>query len=90
MRALLEKLNKIIDEQLPGRPRFKREEIVVAGESFDIYYRDVLECIRSLYSNPEFAPYLVFAPERHYTDADCTHRIYHEMHTGKWWWNTQV
>ncbi|KAJ7248067.1 hypothetical protein C8J57DRAFT_1522618 [Mycena rebaudengoi] len=29
------------------------------------------------------------APERHYADEDHTMRLYHDMHTGKWWWATQ-
>ncbi|KAG2364923.1 hypothetical protein BDR07DRAFT_1449989 [Suillus spraguei] len=83
-------LNKIIDHELPtGRPKFKREQVVVAGESFDVYYRDIIECIKSLYGDPDFARYLTFAPERHYTDEDQTIRLFHDMHTGKWWWNTQ-
>ncbi|KAG2131135.1 hypothetical protein BD769DRAFT_1355430 [Suillus cothurnatus] len=82
-------LNVIIDKQLPGRPTFRREQIIVAGEAFDIYHRDVLECIKALYGDPDFADYLVFAPERHYTDDDETVRLYSDMHTGKWWWNTQ-
>lgn len=58
-------------------------------ESFDVYFRDVIDCIKALYGNAEFAPYLVFTPKRHYSDADHTVRLYHDMHTGKWWWNTQ-
>lgn len=83
-------LNSIIDTQLPGRPRFRREQVVVAGEAFDILYRDILECIKDLYGNPDFADFLVFAPERHYTDTDKTVRYFGDMHTGKWWWSTQV
>ncbi|KAG2338131.1 hypothetical protein BDR05DRAFT_978271 [Suillus weaverae] len=84
------KLNKIIDHELPtGRPKFKREQVVVAGESFDVYYRDIIKCIKSLYSDPDFARYLTFTPERHYTDEDQTIHLFHDMHTGKWWWNTQ-
>ncbi|KAG1739364.1 hypothetical protein EDD22DRAFT_787098 [Suillus occidentalis] len=83
-------LNKIIDHELPtGRPKFKREQVVIAGESFDVYYRNIIECIESLYGDPDFARYLTFAPERHYTDEDQTIRLFHDMHTGKWWWNTQ-
>ncbi|KAG2085840.1 hypothetical protein BD769DRAFT_1374013 [Suillus cothurnatus] len=82
-------LNVIIDKQLPGRPTFRHEQIIVAGEAFDIYHRDVLECIKALYGDPDFADYLVFAPERHYTDDDETVRLYSDMHTVKWWWNTQ-
>ncbi|KAG1731114.1 uncharacterized protein EDB91DRAFT_1238998 [Suillus paluster] len=82
-------LNKIIDNELPGRPKFKREQIVIAGEAFDVYYRDIIECIKALFSDPNFADFLVFAPECHYADEDETVRLYHEMHTGKWWWNCQ-
>ncbi|KAL1937051.1 hypothetical protein VTO73DRAFT_15569 [Trametes versicolor] len=83
-------LNAIIDNQLSsGRPRFIRREIVVAGEVFEIFYRDVLQCIRALYEDPEFADLLVFVPEKHYADAGNTSRVYFDMHTGKWWWETQ-
>ncbi|EIW53615.1 uncharacterized protein TRAVEDRAFT_133656 [Trametes versicolor FP-101664 SS1] len=83
-------LNTIIDNQLSsGRPRFVRREIVVAGEVFEIFYRDVLQCIRALYEDPEFADFLVFVPEKHYADAGNTSRVYFDMHTGKWWWETQ-
>ncbi|KZT24020.1 hypothetical protein NEOLEDRAFT_1068151 [Neolentinus lepideus HHB14362 ss-1] len=55
-------LNKLID-QLPGRPMFKREEVVVAGEAFEVYYRDVIACIQALYSDAEFAKDMIFVPE---------------------------
>src|SRR5215470_4825663 len=83
-------LDKIIDNHLPSRPRFVRKEIIVGGQAFDIYFRDVLECIRALYSNPEVARTLVVAPERHYTDQAKSKRLYHELHTGNWWWSRQV
>ena len=67
-----------------------RHEVVVGGESFELYARDIIECIRALWADPEFLPYLVFEPERHYADDDHTIRMYHDMNTGKWWWATQV
>ncbi|KAG1743380.1 hypothetical protein EDB19DRAFT_1894677 [Suillus lakei] len=83
-------LNKIIDYELPtGHPKFKQEQVIVAGESFNVYYRNILECIKSLYGDPNFARYLTFAPEHHYTDKDQTVCLFHDMYTGKWWWNTQ-
>ena len=60
------------------------------GETFDVYTRDVMECIAALIGDPEHVRYLCFAPERHYADADHTVRLYHDLHTGKWWWATQV
>ncbi|KAJ6580141.1 hypothetical protein DFH09DRAFT_912800 [Mycena vulgaris] len=82
-------LNKIIDDKLPGRPTFTRSEVVVNGEVFPLYSRDILECVRALWGDTDFAPYLFVAPERHYIDKDKTIRMYHNMHTGKWWWSTQ-
>ncbi|KAG2119699.1 uncharacterized protein F5147DRAFT_742050 [Suillus discolor] len=68
---------------------FKREQIIVAGEAFNVFYRDIIECIKVLYSDPDFTDFLVFAPERHYADEDQTIRLFHDMHTGQWWWDTQ-
>ncbi|KAI0366896.1 hypothetical protein BV20DRAFT_1025390 [Pilatotrama ljubarskyi] len=83
-------LNKIIDDHLPsGRPRFKRREVVVQGEAFEVYYRDVLECIRALFGDPEFANDLLLVPERHYTDESRQTRVFFDMHTGDWWWRIQ-
>ncbi|KAJ6599450.1 hypothetical protein B0H10DRAFT_1959125 [Mycena sp. CBHHK59/15] len=82
-------LNNIINKKLPGRPKFRCKEIIVAGEAYDVYFRDILECIKALYGDPEFAAHLKFAPERHYADKDEMICLYHDMHTGKWWWATQ-
>ena len=83
-------LNKIIDENLPGRPRFERHEILVGGEVCEVFLRDVLACVRALFGDPDFASYLVFAPEKRFTDSGMTKHVYHDMHTGHWWWETQV
>ncbi|KIK78883.1 hypothetical protein PAXRUDRAFT_36551 [Paxillus rubicundulus Ve08.2h10] len=83
-------LNKIIDTKLPlQRPHFHRQEIVIAGEVYDIFFRDVLECVKALFSDPDFAKYLVFVPKCHYSNPDKTKWLYHDLHTGTWWWNTQ-
>ncbi|KAJ3715707.1 hypothetical protein C8R42DRAFT_725514 [Lentinula raphanica] len=83
-------LNAIIDKDLPSvRPKFRRQEITVQGQSYEMYFRDILECIKSLYGDAEFAEYLKFAPERHYESADRSEALYHDMHTTGWWWSTQ-
>ena len=33
---------------------------------------------------------LQYAPERAYTDREGTNRVYDEMWTADWWWDTQV
>ncbi|KAJ7603583.1 hypothetical protein FB45DRAFT_1087710 [Roridomyces roridus] len=82
-------LNKKIDNNLPGRPKFSRSEVVVNGEVFHLYSRNIIECVRALWGDTSFAPYLFVLPERHYIDKDKKIRMYHNMHTGKWWWSTQ-
>ncbi|KAI0737930.1 hypothetical protein C8Q80DRAFT_1222642 [Daedaleopsis nitida] len=84
-------LNEIIDEKLPsGRPRFQRHEIIVSGEAFEVFFRDIIQCIEALFGDPEFAPLLLLVPERHYTDATRSVRVYFDMNTGQWWWATQA
>ena len=83
-------LNYIIDNALPGRPPFQSHEVVIGGETMEFYHRNILNCIQSIYGDPEFAQDLVVIPERHYTDEGQTERIYTEMHTGDWWWAVQV
>ena len=83
-------LNAKVDSLPPVRPAFTSEPVYVGDDEFEVYYRDVVLCIKALWSDPEFASYLVFLPERHYADPDCTTRLYHDIHTGRWWWETQV
>ncbi|KAG6835140.1 hypothetical protein H0H93_004526 [Arthromyces matolae] len=82
-------LNKIIDGSLPGRPQFKRHEIVVGDEVCEVFWRDIIACIKALLGDPDFAGYLAIVPEKHYVDEGKTTRLYHDMHTGKWWWSMQ-
>ncbi|THU92309.1 hypothetical protein K435DRAFT_820522 [Dendrothele bispora CBS 962.96] len=84
-------LNKIIDEHLPSsRPQFKRQEVIVQGRVVEVYFRDILQCVKALYGDAEFAPYLKFSPERHFKDGTKQERLYHDMHTGDWWWSIQT
>ena len=76
---------------MPKRPQFSRDEIQVAGEVFEVYHRNIIECIKALYGDPEFANHMTYAPEKHFVEQEeNTFNVYHEMHTGKWWWKTQV
>ena len=86
----MKEVDAIIDKKLPGHPRFQHHTVMVGSEVCDVFYRNVIECIRSLFGDPNFAPYLCFAPEKNYTDDTKETRMYHDMHTGKWWWATQV
>lgn len=83
-------LNSIIDKDLPGRPSFACRDLTIGGETLHLYHRDILQCIRALYGNPEFTRDLIFAPERHFTDPERTCQVFSDMHTGEWWWEVQV
>jgi len=83
-------LNKLINKLLPGCPSFKHHEVMVGSEVCEVYFRDVVTCIKSLFGDPDFTPYLAFQPEKHYTDESKRVHMYHDMHTGWWWLTTQV
>jgi hypothetical protein len=83
-------LNRIIDEEMSGRPKFKCEEVNIGGESYDFFFREVIPCLRALFGDPRFSKHLAFAPERHYQDEGNTEQVFSEMYTGKWWWSVQV
>ena len=86
-----QELNKIIDEHLPSvRPPFCRHEVTIGGEGFEVYYRDVIECVKALLGDARLDPHLIFVPEFHYTDETKQSQIFHDMHTSRWWWYTQV
>ncbi|KAG2066512.1 hypothetical protein BDR04DRAFT_1129979 [Suillus decipiens] len=68
-------LNKIVNKQLSGCPKFRHEQIVVSGEAFDVFYRDVIKCVKALYGDPDFADFLVFTPEHHYADKEQTKKL---------------
>ena len=59
----MKQLNTFIDNKLPGRPAFERKEVVIGQEMLEFYCRSALECIRSLFGDPQYANELVFAPE---------------------------
>ena len=86
----VKQLNSIIDTKLPGRAPFQCKIVNIGGERLEFHFRDVIESIRSLYSDLQFMHDLAFAPERHYTSPERTCRIYNEMYTGDWWWMVQV
>jgi ATP-dependent phosphoenolpyruvate carboxykinase len=55
-----------------------------------MYSRNIIECIKALYSDADFAKHLLLKPERHYKQNNRNQRVYHDMHTGEWWWQVQV
>ncbi|KAF8342437.1 hypothetical protein F5887DRAFT_1283804 [Amanita rubescens] len=84
-------LNRLIDQKLPGHPRFNSQQIQIGDEMVELYSRDVLQCIKYIYSKPEFARHLIHKPERHYARVGGRRvQVFHDMHTGQWWWSIQT
>ena len=61
-----------------------------SSHTTEFYTRDIVECLHALWGDPDFDGDLILEPEQLYADEDMTICIYHEMNTGKWWWDTQV
>lgn len=83
-------LNNIIDNDLPGPPPFECKELDIGNEHLQFFCRNTLQCIRSLYGDPDFVQHLMFAPEQHYTNDERKCCVVNEMNTGDWWWSVQV
>jgi len=57
------KLNSIINNNLPGCPPFKTQELVIRGECLEFHYQEILPSIQAIFGNLELAHDMVFAPE---------------------------
>ncbi len=87
----IRELNCLIDQKLPGHPHFHCQQIQIGDETVELHSRDVLQCIEYIYSKPEFAGHLIHKPERHYAQIGGRRvQVFHDMHTGQWWWSIQV
>ena len=86
---------------MPTGPEWHCDIITVKGDKVDenrscmvedleLWFRDPVECVMELLSNPAFIDYTCFAPERVYSDSEGNKRIFDEMWTAEWWWETQV
>ena len=58
-----------------------------SGHHGVIYFRDIFDCIKFLHGHLPIAEDLNFAPVQLFDFAD--NRIYTEMSSGDWWWETQ-
>jgi hypothetical protein len=73
----------------PGN-QLNEEGELMAPERLELWRQDPVECVRELLGNPAFRDVLKYAPERHFMDEEGNNRMFDEMWTADWWWNTQV
>lgn len=66
------------------------EDGVMMSEDLELWKRNPVDCVKELISNPAFRDLMAYVPQRVYSNKGGTNRVYDEMWTGDWWWNTQV
>jgi hypothetical protein len=85
---------KFFIETLSGGPRWQATPLSPKSGTLQeqpvLFWRDPLETVAYLLSNPRLADGAAFAPCKRYSDDKKTTRIYNEMNTGDWWWRMQV
>jgi hypothetical protein len=54
----------------------------MGSEVFEMYSCNIIDCIKCLFGDPEFASHLLLVPECHFTDAAKANKIIHEMNGG--------
>jgi len=59
-------------------------------EKLELWRRDPVDCMKELLGNPAFKEFISYTPERVFSDNAGKERIFDEMWTADWWWNTQV
>jgi hypothetical protein len=95
-RSLLQKI-----DTLATGPEWKCEIVTAHGnkvgqdktmmtEDLELWKRDPVECVKELIGNPAFQNLVSYVPQRAYADKAGLNRIFDEMWTGDWWWDTQV
>ncbi|KAG2055947.1 hypothetical protein BDR06DRAFT_858599, partial [Suillus hirtellus] len=79
-------------EMLPKGPSWKCQ-VITSSHSMKhpirLFWRDPVECLESLFSNPLFHDKLDFVPHRVYTTAAQVLRVYSEWLTGDFAWDIQ-
>ncbi|GBE88897.1 hypothetical protein SCP_1403050 [Sparassis crispa] len=87
-------------DMLPRGPKWECELFEAVGDELDnenkpytevleLWRRNPVECIQELIGNPTFQELLHYTPEQLYADEEYQNRIYGNMWTGDWWWETQ-
>ena len=60
------------------------------AEKLELWRQDPVECVRELLGNPTLKDHIKYAPEQVYEDDEMKSRVFDEMWTVDWWWDTQV
>ena len=83
-----DQLNKI-----PQRAEWKQTSLFFSDhpeEQFVLRWRDIIDAIQALWSEPGLAEHFVYAPRKVWKDIRRKTRHFNEMWTGLWWEAMQV
>ena len=78
---------------LPAGPQWSYKTVptlVPTKDDIVLYFRDPIECLKSLFSNPLYHKHIELVPYRCYTSAAKTNRVYDEWMSGDVSWTIQV
>jgi hypothetical protein len=56
----------------------------------ELWRQNPIDCIRELIGNPAFKDVMAFVPEKVFSNADGSNRVFDEMWMADWWWEVQV
>ncbi|KAJ3500836.1 hypothetical protein NLJ89_g9614 [Agrocybe chaxingu] len=89
----IRQLHQKIDNVIPERAgAWKAEDLFFNDQPdvpYTIRYRCPLEAVKSLWGDPSLAKYLVYRPQKVFSNENRKTRIYTEMWTGDWWHSIQ-
>ena len=81
-------LQKHLDRMDGHLPRYKSGKVTIGGRRQKFYFRDPVQCAAYLIKQRCYKKHLSYAPKREYTGGDIRERVYSEMCTGDWWWES--
>ena len=54
---------------------FLMHEVMVGNKICEVFFQDIIACLRALFGDPNFDAILVLVPKKHYTDEEQKVRI---------------
>ena len=91
-----ETMKKCLESIDPDYPQFVEHGIPTRHGKRTFYCRNVLECVKYLFSKRYHKSYTDYAPQKRFfnndddsDDSEKPDRNYTEMNTGDWWWDLQ-
>lgn len=86
-------LNQVVSE-LPALAGWEQRVLTLEGvetaQEIELWCRNPVSALRSMWCNPALLRYMKFSPEKQYTSEAMDKRLYNEMNTSDWWWTKQV